>query len=461
MRKMHGRTADHLALGWGAEIRATLALAWPMILTNLSQFALMLTDGIFLGRLGTEALAASTLGANLFWAVLSPVFGLALAAAPMTAQTRGRGRGFVRGMRRDVRAAIWACIAGTLPVWALLWHADAALVALGQEPSLAALAGEYVRALMWGMPLFCGFVILRGFLGAEERPGGALAVSLLGVALNVPLNWWLIHGGLGVPALGVVGAGLASTLCNLFMFAALVGFIAWDRRLRRYRILGRFWRFDAARLKEVAVIGLPIAGAMLLEIAVFSTAAITTGWLGAVPVAAHAIAIQVASATFMVPMGIGQPRRPRRADDRRGAAGGGGAGGACGGRARGGLHGGLRTDAGAVLGRPRLDLPDAGNPARRRRRRWRRRCWRSPASSSWRTACRRWRRARCAGSRTRRCRWCWPDRLLGARPADGAGAGLHRGARRARHLDRAGDGAVPGGHPDAAGAGSACPRPAG
>jgi MATE family multidrug resistance protein len=308
---MHGRTADRLALGWGAEIRATLVLAWPMILTNLSQFALMLTDGIFLGRLGTEALAASTLGANLFWAVLSPVFGLALAAAPMTAQTRGRGRGFVRGMRRDVRAAIWACIAGTIPVWALLWHADAVLVALGQEPSLAALAGDYVRALMWGMPLFCGFVILRGFLGAEERPGGALAVSLLGIALNVPLNWWLIHGGLGVPALGVVGAGLASSLCNLFMFAALVGFIAWDRRLRRYRILGRFWRFDAARLKEVAVIGLPIAGAMLLEIAVFSTAAITTGWLGAVPVAAHAIAIQVASATFMVPMGIGQAATSR------------------------------------------------------------------------------------------------------------------------------------------------------
>ncbi len=308
---MHGRTADQLVHGWGAETRATLALAWPMILTNLSQFALMLTDGIFLGRLGTEALAASTLGANLFWAVLAPVFGLALAAAPMVAQTRGRGCGFVRGMRRDVRAAVWACLAGTIPVWALLWHAGAVLEVLGQDPALATLAGDYVRALMWGMPFFCGFIILRGFLGAEERPGWALAVSLAGVALNVPLNWWLIHGGLGVPALGVVGAGLASSLCNVFMFGGLVGVIALDRRLRRFRILGRFWRFDAARLRDVAVIGLPIAGAMLLEIAVFSTAAIATGWLGAVPVAAHAIAIQVASATFMVPMGIGQAATSR------------------------------------------------------------------------------------------------------------------------------------------------------
>jgi MATE family multidrug resistance protein len=308
---MHGRTAEQVVHGWGAEIRATLVLAWPMVLTNLSQFALMLVDGIFLGRLGTEALAASTIGGNLYWMVLAPVFGLALAAAPMAAQTRGRGPGFVRGMRRDIRAALWACLAGTVPVWVLLWHADAVLVAAGQDPALAALAGDYVRALMWGMPFFCGFIALRGFLGAEERPGGALAVSLVGVALNVPLNWWLIHGGLGVPPLGVVGAGLASTLCNVFTFGALLGFIALDRRLRRFRILGRFWRFDPTRLREVAAIGLPIAGAMLLEIAVFSTAALTTGWLGAVPVAAHAIAIQVASATFMVPMGLGQAATSR------------------------------------------------------------------------------------------------------------------------------------------------------
>jgi MATE family multidrug resistance protein len=100
------------------ETRATLRLAWPIVLTNLTQFALTLTDALFLGRLGTEALAGATLGANLYWALLAPVFGLALAAAPLCAQTRGRGRGFVRGMRRDLRAAVWAAAFGVLPVWA-------------------------------------------------------------------------------------------------------------------------------------------------------------------------------------------------------------------------------------------------------------------------------------------------------------------------------------------------------
>ena len=310
---------------WRSEAVAMLALAWPLVLTNLSQFALTLTDTVFLGRLGTDELAAATLGANLFFAALAPCFGLAMAAAPMTAQTRGRGPGFVRGMRRDVRAALWAIAIGTLPVWALLWHAEALLLALGQEARLAALAGEYVRTLMWGMPCFCAFLALRGFLAAEQRPGAALVVSLGGIALNVPLNWWLIHGGFGVPALSVMGAGLASSLCNLAMLAGLIWLIARDRHLRRFRILGRFWRFDAARLREVGVIGLPIAGAMLLEIGVFAFAAIVMGWMGALAVAAHAIAVQMATVTFMVPMGIGQAATARvglatGAGDARGAA---------------------------------------------------------------------------------------------------------------------------------------------
>ena len=297
--------------GWLAEARLTLALAWPLVLTNLSQFALSLTDALFLGHVGTEALAAATIGGNLYFAAMAPAFGLALAAAPMCAQTRGRGRGHVRGQRRDVRAALWACLGACLPVWVLLWFAEPVLLLLGQQPDLAALAGEYVRALMWGLPFFCAFVVLRGFLAAEQRPHAALVVAFAGIALNVPLNYWLIWGGLGVPPLGVVGAGLASSLCNVATFAGLLALIARDRHLRRFRILGRFWRFDAARLREVIRIGLPIAGSMALEIGVFATAALVIGALGAVPVAAHAIAVQIASMTFMVPMGIAQAATAR------------------------------------------------------------------------------------------------------------------------------------------------------
>ena len=310
----HGYVASRRA--WRAEAWATLALAWPMALTNLSGIALLLTDTVLVGRLGTEALAAVTIGGNFYWALQAPTFGLALAAAPMLAQARGAGRrldgprrGWMREMRRSARQALWAVMALTVPTWAVLWNAEAVLLALGQEPVIAALAGDYLRAFMWGMPCFGAFVVLRGFLAAMERPGPALLVAFLGVGANALLVWSLVFGALGAPALGVAGAGLASSFVNLLMPLLLLGLIARDRRLRRFRLLGRLWRPDWTRFGEVFRVGLPIAGQMWLEIGLFAGAALVVGLLGAVPVAAHAVAVQVAARPSWCPWASARPRR--------------------------------------------------------------------------------------------------------------------------------------------------------
>lgn len=300
--------------GWRREAGATLALAGPIVLTNLSQIALALTETALLGRLGTQELAGGMLATSLYFALLAPGLGLALAAAPLQAQVRGAarraggaGRGWVRGMRRATRAALWAVAAALLPSWLVLWEGAAVLRALGQDPALAALAQEYARGAVFGMPGFCAFVVLRGFLAAMERPAGAMWISLGAVALNLPLAWALIFP-LG---LGVAGAGLAIAIANWGMLGATIVLIRADRVFRRFRLFGRAWRPEAARIREVFVVGLPIAATMLLEIGVFSAAALAMGWFGAAAVAAHAIAIQTASATFMVPMGIGQAATAR------------------------------------------------------------------------------------------------------------------------------------------------------
>jgi multidrug resistance protein, MATE family len=296
---------------WRAEAVATLTLAWPLAVTNLSQMAMVLTDMAFLGRLSTEALAAATLGGNLYYAVLSLLFGLSFAAAAMLARSRGAKLHSVREMRRTVRQAMWAGVATFPLVLVAMWWTEPLLIAMGQDPAAAAPAQDYARAIIWGALPFYGFMVLRGFLSALERPAPALIISLFAVLLNALLDWVLIFGTPLTPAFGVAGAGAASSLGNLAMFAGLAVWIARARHTRRYRLAGRFWRADWPRFVEMFRLGLPVAGMMALEIAVFSSAAIFVGWFGAIAVASHAIAIQAASATFMVPMGIGQAATAR------------------------------------------------------------------------------------------------------------------------------------------------------
>ena len=323
---MSMKTSGHFRRreGWARELRATLALAWPLALTNLSQVALVLTDTLFLGHLGELPLAAATLGGNLYFIAMALPFGLAFAASAMLAQERGRVTRHMREMRRTVRQAAWLMLPLFVLLGTLLWNTGALLRAAGQDPALADAAQTYNRALLWGMPFFYGFMLLRGFLAALERPAPALVISAGAIGLNAVLDYALINGGLGIPALGVLGAGIASATANASMFLGLALWVALDRRLSRFRLAGRFWRTDWRRMRELVGVGLPIAGTMLMEIGIFSATALVMGWFSPRAVAAHAVALQVASACFMVPMGIGQAATARVGL----AAGGGDAGGA-------------------------------------------------------------------------------------------------------------------------------------
>lgn len=283
-----------------------LGLGWPLILTNLAQIALGTTDTLMLGWMSAADLAAGTLGANLFFGLFILGMGLVLATAPMLAQTLGRQRHAVRECRRTTRQGLWLCVAFVLPAWALLWQAEIFLLAIGQDPSLAAPAAAYVRAVQWGMLPALGVVVLRSFISALERPRAAMVVTVLAVALNGFANWLLIFGNWGAPALGVVGAGVASSLSNLFMFAALLAYILRDRQFRRFHLLGHWWRPDWPKLAEMLRLGIPMGLAMGFEVTGFNAAAFLMGPLGTASVAAHAIALQIASVTFMVPLGLGQ-----------------------------------------------------------------------------------------------------------------------------------------------------------
>jgi len=291
---------------WREEMRAMLQLSWPMILTNLGQTAMTATDVLMMGRLGPDALAAGSLGANLYFMPMIFGLGLMTAASPMIAIELGRKRHSVRDVRRTVRQGLWLSIMVSIPIWFFLWQAETILMAMGQEPRLATMAASYVHTLMWANLPFYGYLVLRSFISALERPRWALVIVFAAVAFNVLANWCLMFGNLGFPALGLPGSGIATALSSALMFAGMAWVVSFERRFRRYRLFGRFWRADWPRLKAFLKLGLPIAALLLFEVSIFNAASFLMGLISAASIAAYAIAIQVASLAFMVPLGLGQ-----------------------------------------------------------------------------------------------------------------------------------------------------------
>jgi MATE family multidrug resistance protein len=291
---------------WREELRATVALAWPLVLTNLTQSLIQSTDIVLLGWAGARTLASATIGINLYYAFLIFGIGLVIASAPMMARELGARRHSVRDVRRTVRQAMWSALAICIPVWLLLWHTEPILLFIGQDPTLAAGAQQFVRALMWAMLPVLWYLVLRSFVSALEQPIWSLVVGAAGVIVNAFLNYGLIFGKFGFPALGLRGAGIGSSCANSFMFLGMAAVVILHPRFRRYHLFGHFWRPDWQRFREVWRLGLPIAVTLALEITVFNAAVFLMGLIGTNAVAAHAVALQIAAFTFMVPLGLSQ-----------------------------------------------------------------------------------------------------------------------------------------------------------
>ena len=291
---------------WGTELRATLALSWPLVLTNLAQIGLTTTDVIVLGRLGAHDLAAGTLGVNLYFGILIFGIGVVTATSPMMAEALGRRRRAVRDVRRTVRQGLWSAVSISVPAWLVLWHAESVLLMFWQQPQLAADAARFIRALMWGFLPALGYIVLRSFFAALERPIWTVIVTTAAITFNILANWVLVFGHLGLPPLGLVGSGIATSLSNAFMFVGLALVVVFARRFRRYHLFGRWWRADWPRLAALWRLGLPIGATLAFEIGVFNAAVFIMGQFGTSSIAAHAMAIQIAAVSFMVPLGLGQ-----------------------------------------------------------------------------------------------------------------------------------------------------------
>ena len=297
-----------------SEIRATLTLAVPLAAANLSQMAMSVIDTVMVGRLGAVPLAAVALGGGFYFTSVVVCLGVLTAVAPLAAHAIGAGDRDAAG--RVARGGLVLAALLSLPVITAMMAADRLLAVIGYDPALSVEIGRFLRAVCWGAPGFLAFGVLRSLLTALNRTRAVMIVLALCVPANAALNWVFVYGHLGLPAFGLTGAAIASASVQWMMMAGLIG-VVWRLRRRgaapplrgdRLVVLADFVR--------ILRLGGPIGGLQALEIGVFVTAAAVVGLFGADALAAHQIAINYASITFMVPMGIGQAATVRVAGER-------------------------------------------------------------------------------------------------------------------------------------------------
>lgn len=290
------------SLSWGGEFRALFLLAWPLIIAQLARSALFTTDVIVLGRLGAEFVAAGALANALFVCVQLFGIGVVGAVAPMAAQARGaKDR---RTVRRTVRSGIWLAIILTIVLFPIAWNIGPIYRWMGQDPELIALAEVFIHAAIWLLPPAFIFVALQSFLNAHGDTRAVLLITLAGVAVNLAANYALVFGHWGFPALGIMGSGIATAFVNFAMLGFAIGYIQLNRKFRRYHIWHRFFAMDWERMVALMKIGFPIGFMLLAEVALFTTASLLQGWLGQDEIAAHSVALTIASLAFMVPLGL-------------------------------------------------------------------------------------------------------------------------------------------------------------
>lgn len=294
-----GVPPNHLA----DEFVATLRLALPMMLTQLGQIAMITTDLALIGRLGEKAVAAAALAHTVYFVSFTFGLGLVTAVAPLAAQAFGAGD--VRRLRHSLRVGLWVSLLISLPMMASPLYGEPILIALGQAPDSAALAQHYLNGLAWGIAPALGFVALRSLMSAVNRPQAPLWITLAAIPANAALVYGLIHGLFGLPELGLLGAGLATSLVNLGTFLAALAFAAWRKPFADYRPLAHLWRIDWTLMRQLVALGAPISFSLLLEYGLFSSAALLMGLISTTALAAHQIALQVTAVLFMVPLGIG------------------------------------------------------------------------------------------------------------------------------------------------------------
>jgi multidrug resistance protein, MATE family len=287
-----------------AEMRPTLRLALPLVLAEIGWMTMGIVDTVMVGHLpdSANAIGAVSISSSIFNVVAFFGGGLLIGLDTLVAQAFGAGKR--EDCHRSLVNSIYLSLVMTPFLMAPVWFFGPLLQALHIDPVVASLAVPYMKALAVGLfPLLLYFAVRRCIQAMDMVRPVAFALVTANL-INLLFNWVLIYGKWGAPAMGVVGSGWSTALARLYMALVLVGYLLWYDRRHRTELLKTPVNIDFRRIRRLIILGLPAATQITLEISVFALTAALIGRLGAVPLAAHQIALNTVAFTYMVPLGI-------------------------------------------------------------------------------------------------------------------------------------------------------------
>ena len=281
-----------------------MRIALPLSAAYLAEFAMFVTTKMVVGKLGYYELAAVGIAGNLSFEVLVILMGLLSIVGVLCAQAEGAGEKKQAGLA--VRQGIFVSLLLGIPSMILVWHLNIILEWTDQDPRVLQLVVPYLHGLSACVLPMLFFAVFRNFVSALARPQAVMVITTVAVLVNYFLTLWLVHGGWGIPSLGLFGAGLATSIVSWLMFLALVWHVYQTTALRGYGIFAERWKLDTMICKQIMVLGLPVAGLVFLEAGMFSAASILSGIISAETLAAYEIVMSWAGIPFVIALGIAE-----------------------------------------------------------------------------------------------------------------------------------------------------------
>jgi MATE family multidrug resistance protein len=288
---------------WREEIPELLKLAGPLIVNNLSIAGMQFADAVMAGRLGAEALAAVAVGGSVWFFGFALCLGVMMAISPIAARHYGAGNPELIG--RYTRQGMYLGFGIGVALIALAqMSVRPLLLKIGVDDSFRDLTVGYVEAIIWGAPAIFIFLALRFTTEGIGRTRPIMYASIFSLACNVFLNYVFMFGHFGAPALGAVGCGLASAITMWLLMFVLITYMMLSRSYAPLKIFSRMAPVRPDVLKEIVVLGVPIAITITAEAGLFNAVSILMGTRGAAIAAAHQVAINFAATMFMIPLAL-------------------------------------------------------------------------------------------------------------------------------------------------------------